>query len=70
MFQEKFQKDIAIDSGALQRRLALNRQLGTYDFDSWVLTRLQPKQREYILDIGYRTEQYISENCQVWNRSR
>ncbi len=52
MFQEKFQKDIAIDSGALQRRLALNRLLGARDFDGWILKQLHPKPGEHILDIG------------------
>lgn len=42
-------------SEALQTRSALNRQLGTRDFDSWVLKQLKPKQGEHILDIGCGT---------------
>lgn len=65
MYSGRYYKDIVSRSEALQTRLALNRQLGTGDFDGWVLGQLQPKQGEYILDIGCGTGKFTISCAQV-----
>ena len=61
----KWQKDIASSSSALQTRLAVNRQLGSGDFDGWVLAQLQPKPGEYILDTGCGTGKFAIPCAQI-----
>jgi ubiquinone/menaquinone biosynthesis C-methylase UbiE len=68
-----YHEDITSCSEALQTRLVMNRQLGTRDFDGWVIRQLQPKRGEHILDIGCGTGKFTipcaetvgSEGCVV-----
>jgi len=61
----KYYADLTTRSEALQTRLAINSQLGARDFDSWVITQLQPELGEYILDIGCGTGKFAIPCSQI-----
>lgn len=65
MSKKKRWSDMASCSSALEVRLAVNRQLGTRDFDSWVLAQLQPKPGEHILDVGCGTGKFTIPSAQA-----
>ncbi len=52
MPEEERWGDIFRCSEALLVRSTLNQELGSCDFDGWVLTHLKPKAGEHILDVG------------------